>query len=237
MTQQTVLVVDDDVDTLEIIQYYLTEEGYRVYVARDGQEGFRALLEHRPDLVLLDIAMPKMDGWETCQRIREVSDVPIIMLTARQGKKAIIRSLDLGADGNIPKPFQIEELKARVRATLRRAKQPAFDKIRSEYRDQRMVIDLVDRRVLIEGKPIKLSSTEFKLLSVMLRHAGQVLTPQQLLELVWGWEYGDAVAYVRVYVSHLRRKIEPNPKSPQYIITERGVGYRFEKQTQGFVKA
>ncbi len=231
MTQQTVLVVDDDVDTVEIVRYYLSEEGYQVRAARDGQEGFQALFDYQPDLVLLDVKMPKMDGWETCRRIRKVSNVPIIMLTAKQDKQDIIRGLDLGADGYIPKPFQIEELKARVRATLRRSQPVVFSPPETEYRDKRLLVDLKNHQVLVEGQPVKLTSTEFDLLSVLVRHAGQVLTPQQLLEMVWGWEYQDAVAYVRVYISRLRQKIEADPKSPQHIITERGIGYRFEKQS------
>lgn len=229
MSQKTVLVIDDDENLIQVVEFVLTQEGYNVHAAYNGQAGVRGLFEWRPDLVLLDISMPKMDGWETCRRIREVSDVPIIMLTARKQAQDVIRGLDLGADGYIFKPFQMEELKARVRATLRRAEQPVFDKQRASYRDDYLAVDLTNRRVLVNDQPINLTATEFKLLATLIRHVGQVLSPQQLLRQVWGWEHDEDVAYIRIYISHLRQKIEQDPKSPRYILTERGAGYRFEK--------
>ncbi|TEU16790.1 MAG: response regulator transcription factor [Anaerolineales bacterium] len=226
-TPHTVLVIDDDRNLTRLIEYNLTEEGYVVHVAHDGQEGWRTFFDLRPDLVILDIRMPQMDGWETCKRIREVSEVPIIMLTARANEQDIVRGLDMGADDYLTKPFQVGELLARVRAALRRAALPSVSEPDLSYTDDHLVIDLGNRRVLVQGEPIQLTATEFGLLAVMVKHADQVLSPRQLLEQVWGWEYMDDVHYVRVFVSRLRQKIEPDPKSPRYILTERGTGYRF----------
>ncbi len=225
--QQTVLVVDDDQALALMIEYTLTTEGYAVHVAHNGREGWRAFFNLQPDLVILDVMMPQMDGWEICKRIREVSDVPVIMLTARTQEQDIVHGLDVGADDYLTKPFQVRELLARVRAALRRAALPSVSEPDLAYTDGYLVVDVSHRQVLVQREPIHLSPTEFNLLVVMIRHANQVLSPRQLLEQVWGWDRMDDVDCLRVFVSRLRRKIEPDPKSPRYILTERGVGYCF----------
>ena len=174
--------------------------------------------------------MPRMDGWETCRRIREVSDVPIVMLTGRGQDEDIVRGLEYGADDYLTKPFSIKVLLAHARAVLRRAALPPVDYEESTtYADDYLTVDLKERRVTVQGEVVKFTPTEYRLLSYLVQNAGHVLTFTQLLENVWGWEYQDDVHYVLVYVWHLRQKLEENPKNPQYIQTEIGVGYRFEK--------
>ncbi len=225
--QQTILVVDDDQNLTHLIDCTLTQEGYIVHVAHNGQEGWRDFFDLRPDLVVLDIMIPQMDGWEVCKRIREVSEVPIIMLTAKTRGKDIVRGLNMGADDYLTKPFRVSELLARVRAALRRATLPPVSEPTPVYTDDHLMIDLGNRRVLVQGEPVPLTSIEFNLLAVMVKHANHLLSTRQLLEQVWGWEHMDDVDYIRVFVSRLRQKIEPDPKSPRYILTERGAGYRF----------
>ena len=225
-----ILIIDDDRLTSRIVSDQLTRDGYSVYLAPDGQEGLRQMYAHRPDLIILDLMMPKMDGWTTCRRIREVSNVPIIMLTARDRPQDIIRGLDEGADEYVTKPFEVEVLVARVRAVLRRVALPPTSPPKEEvaYSDRYLTFNLVDRRVMVNDELVKLTPTEFNLLALLIKNAGRVLTYRRLLEQVWGWEYIDDVDYLRVYIWHLRRKLEPDPKKPRYVLTEHGVGYRFE---------
>jgi two-component system KDP operon response regulator KdpE len=228
--QGTILIIDDDKLTARIISDRLSEQGYAVHIAHDGQDGLRQMYAHQPDMLILDVMMPKMDGWTTCRRVREVSNVPIIMLTAKDRPQDIIRGLDEGADEYVTKPFEIPVLVARVRAVLRRvALQPAPPQ-REEiaYSDDYLTFNPVDRRVLVNGELVKLTPTEFNLLALLIKHAGRVLPYRRLLEQVWGWEYIDDVDYLRVYIWHLRRKLEPDPRNPRYVLTEHGVGYRFE---------
>jgi two-component system KDP operon response regulator KdpE len=226
----TILVIDDDKLTSRVISDQLTKDGYIVHIAPDGQEGLRQMYAHRPDLIILDLMMPKMDGWTTCRRIREVSNVPIIMLTAKDRPQDIIRGLDEGADEYVTKPFEVAVLGARVRAVLRRVALPPTSPPREEvaYSDDYLTFNPVDRRVIVDGELVKLTPTEFNLLALLIKNAGRVLTYRRLLEQVWGWEYIDDVDYLRVYIWHLRRKLEPEPKNPRYVLTEHGVGYRFE---------
>lgn len=230
MEEYSVLVVDDDPALLPLMEYTFAKEGYEVYTAADGREALRQFYAHRPDLIILDIMMPGMDGWETCRRIREVSDVPILMLTARGQDEDIIRGLEYGADDYMTKPFSIKVLLAHARAVLRRAALPPPDYGEpTTYRDEYLTVDLKERRVTVNGDSVKLTPTEYRLLAYLVQNAGQVLTFQQILENVWGWEYQDELDYVRVYVWHLRQKLEEDPKNPKYILTELGAGYRFEK--------
>jgi DNA-binding response OmpR family regulator len=230
MENKKVLVVDDDPALLPLIEYTFAREGYKVFTASDGQEALKRFFDHKPDLVILDIMMPRMDGWETCRRIREVSEVPIVMLTARGQDEDIVRGLEYGADDYLTKPFSIKVLLAHARAVLRRAALPAVEYDEPiTYADDYLVIDLKDRRITVEGEPVKLTPTEYRLLAYLVQNAGQVLTFRQILQNVWGWEYQDDLDYVRVYIWHLRQKLEQDPKNPQYIWTEIGVGYRFEK--------
>ena len=227
-----VLIVDDDPAFVRLVDRVLTEKGYEVVKAMDGQGALRLLFDRRPDMVLLDVVMPGMDGWQICRRIRDLSDVPIIMLTGHQmGEEDVVRGLDHGADDYLLKPVGNKELVARVRAILRRAELPSSQNNGkgSVFGDDFLTLDVAERKVMVNGERVKLTPIEFRLLALLLENAGHILTHQQLLEKVWGWEYTDDLDYVRIYISHLRRKIEPEPAAPQYIVTEPGVGYYFRK--------
>ncbi len=226
-----ILVVDDEPKFVRLVNQTLTHKGYEVLTAGDGREALRLLFAHKPDLVLLDVVMPQMDGWQTCSRIREISDVPIVMLTGKQkSEEDIVRGLDYGADEYLIKPVGSKELVARVRATLRRAELPPSLGAKREitYSDTFLSVDVAERKVLVNGERVRLTPTEFKLFAVLLENAGRVLTHRQLLEKVWGWEYADDIDHVRIYIWHIRQKVEPDPAHPRYIMTEPGVGYYFQ---------
>jgi len=225
--EPTILLVEDDSTFCYLISEKLRAEGFRVLRANDGVTGIQMLQQHQPDLVLLDVMMPRMDGWETCRRAREISDVPIIMLTCRTDEMDIVRGLELGADDYVTKPFSTMELLARIRAALRRGSQPIAGKA-IVHIDDRLVIDRTRREVLVDGRSVELSATEYRLLTCFLDNVNRILTHQSLLTQVWGWEYVEQTDYVKVYVHHLRQKIEQDPKRPRYILTERGLGYRFQ---------
>ena len=229
-----ILVVDDEPAFVSLVEQVLTQKGYEVLKASNGQESLRVFFDHRPDLVLLDIEMPKMDGWQTCSRIRDVSDVPIVMLTGKQKSEAdIVRGLDYGADDYLIKPVGNKELVARVRAVLRRAELPSSldTKKRITYSDDFLTVDVAERMIIVNGERVRLTPTEFRLFSLLVENAGRVLTHKQLLEKVWGWEYVDDLDHLRIYIWHLRHKIEPDPTQPKYIVTEPGVGYYFQKSS------
>jgi len=229
-----VLIVDDEPAFVSLVEKVLTRKGYEVLKASNGQESLRVFFEHKPDMVLLDVAMPKMDGWQTCSRIREISDAPIIMLTGkRTAEDDIVRGLDYGADDYLIKPVGNKELVARVRAVLRRAELPSsLDTKKSTYSDDFLTVDVAERKVIVNGERLRLTPTEFRLLSILVGNAGRVLTQKQLLEKVWGWEWVDDIDHLRIYIWHLRHKIEPDPTQPKYIITEPGVGYYFQKSSE-----
>jgi len=229
-----ILVVDDEPTLARWIEHVLSEKGYEVFKASSGQEALPLMFTHKPDMVLLDVVMPKMDGWQACSRIRELSDVPIIMLTgAQRSEDDIVRGLDYGADDYLLKPIGGKELLARVRAALRRADLTpgAKEQVDIVYADEFISVNLAERRVMVSGQRVKLTPREFRLFTVLVENAGRILTHRQLLEKVWGWEYTDDLDYVRIYISHLRQKIEPDPALPRYIITEPGVGYSFVKSS------
>ena len=228
---EKVLIVDDDLTLLRGMQDSLEDEEYHVVTARDGQEALRLVYSERPDLIILDVMMPRLDGWQVCRRVREMSDVPIIILTAKTEKKDIIKRLDLGADDYLVKPFTVGELLARVRAALRRARTEPVVSEEMTYGDDYLSIDLNARRVAVSGELIRLTPTEYKLLALLVRNRGRVLEFRHILESVWGMEYVHEVDYVRTYVWHLRHKLEPDPKHPRYLVSELNVGYRFEPQT------
>ncbi len=229
MDNTLVLIIEDDEEMLRLLTIDLKTHGYQVITATDGLSGLRLFHEHQPALVVLDIALPVMDGWTVCQRIREQSDVPILMMTAHAvSEEEIVAGLELGADEYMLKPLRNLEFHARVKALLRRAglaQQTTSGSMR--YRDDYLSIDLKTRRVSVNGKEIRLTPTEFKLLAMFIEHPDEVLTFQEILEHVWGPEYSSEHHYPRIYVSHLRRKIEPDVKNPTYIQNEYGVGYRF----------
>ncbi|MFA5317654.1 MAG: response regulator transcription factor [Dehalococcoidales bacterium] len=233
-----ILIVDDNPTLVKLVSNVLTRKEFKVLEASSGQEALRLLFAEKPDLVLLDVVMPGMDGWQTCNRIRDVSDVPIIIFTGnRMTEDDIVHGLDYGADEYLLKRIGNKELVARVRATLRRAELPSF-LIKKEYMfsDDFLTLDVAERKVLVNGKRVKLTPIEFRLLVLLVENGRNVLTHQQILENVWGWEYVDDVDYVRIYISHLRRKIEPNNSLPKYILTESGVGYYFNKSNGGNIK-
>ena len=225
-----ILVVDDDPISIELIEQGLQSEGYETLSAKDGQEAMRVFFNNQPDLVVLDVTMPKLDGYEVCRRVREISDTPIIMLTAMSGEEAIIKGLDMGADDYLTKPFRVGELLARIRATLRRVRTETEVADTVIYSDDYMSVDLDARRVTVKGEVVKLTPTEYKLLAMLVRNKGRLLEFRQLLEGVWGFEYIDDIDYLRVYIWYLRRKLEPNPQKPIYILNELNTGYRFEPQ-------
>ncbi len=225
-----ILIVDDDPMLSELIGYNLESEGYAIVRAQDGREGLAKFETEQPDLVILDVSMPKLNGWEVCERIRAVSDTPVMMLTAQGREEDIVRGLDLGADDYLTKPFQVRVLLARIRAALRRAHLSPEPEPEVTYADDYLVIDLADRRVTVDGEITKLTPTEYKLLAFLVENKGRILTFRQILENVWGFEYIDDIDYLRVYIWHLRKKIEQDSKNPVYLLNELSTGYRFVPQ-------
>lgn len=221
------LVIEDDINLVEALKLYFSTAGYVVTSATDGREGLMEIYLQQPDLVILDIMMPGLDGWEVCDRIREVSDVPIVMLTARGQEAEKVRGLQLGADDYVAKPFSLRELEARVESVLRRARMAPMVRNRVLYADDDLVIDSENWEVSRGGKPIDLTATERRLLFLLAENQGRVMTTTRILERIWGQEYVGEAKYVKLYIWRLRQKIEPDPGSPVYIHTERGIGYRF----------
>jgi two-component system KDP operon response regulator KdpE len=230
MQDKKVLLVDDDSYMLELTRRVFQRAGSKIISASDGQEGLRLFFEHQPDLVILDIVMPNLDGWETCRQIRTVSDTPVVLLTSLSSDEEIVRGLEAGADDFVSKPFRPEVLLARARAVMRRVRTLSNQELVSSYADDHLSIDLESRLVFIKGKRVSLTPTEYRLLVYMVRNEGRVLSFSQILEHVWGEEYRDSPNYVHVYISHLRQKLEPEPQSPRYFLSEHGMGYRFASQ-------
>lgn len=225
----TILMIDDDTVLLRLTELNLTKAGYRFVSAQHGIAGLQMLEHEHPSLVLLDVSMPKLDGWETCRLIRQVSDVPIIMLTGRDEEEDKARGLDLGADDYLTKPFGFVELQARIRAMLRRANMPSVNQHHQQkllFHSGGLVVDIPSHQVTLHGKPVALTPTEFRLLEHMLKHAGMVLTHGQLLTAAWGFAYSEATELLKPPVSRLRQKIEEDPSHPTLIQTVHGVGYR-----------
>jgi len=223
------LIVEDDTRLLEALRLHLGKAGYEIITAANGLEGLQKMYTHRPDLIVLDVMMPRMDGWETCRRIREMSDVPIIMLTALGQEDEKVKGLKLGADDYLAKPFGLKELEARVEAVLRRTRLPPPTREAVLYADGKLVIDSERWEVSRGGQLVELTATERRLLFYLAENAGRILTHQQILDRVWGAEYVDDTDYVKLYIWRLRQKLEENPSQPTYILTERGIGYKFEK--------
>ncbi len=220
-------MVDDEPRIIRFVRINLEMDGCRVIEAHNGLEALDQVREKLPDIVLLDVMMPEMDGFETLRMIREVSNVPVIMLTVRNSEEDKVRGLDLGADDYITKPFSPRELVSRVRAILRRM-QPVTPPGTSVLKiDERLSVDFNTGEVIVEGGREKLRPTEFRLLRHLIENAGWTIPHGTLLSKVWGYEYQDAVSYLRLYINYLRQKIEIDPAHPRYIFTERGLGYRF----------
>lgn len=222
-----VLVVDDEPRMIHFIRLNLEHDGYEVIEATSGTRALELLRDRMPDLILLDVMMPDMDGFETLQLLREISTVPVIMLTAKGEEEDRVRGLELGADDYITKPFSPREMVSRVRAVIRRTEIPSAPTRESIDIDDRLKIDFDRREIFVEGELVKLRPTEFKLLFHLVQNAGWVVPHDQLLAKVWGYEYRDETHYLRLYVNYLRKKLEADPSDPKYILTERGVGYRF----------
>jgi len=219
-----VLLVDDEPETVKYVGANLQVRGYQVLVATDGRSALAEFARSSIDLVILDIMMPGLDGFEVCRAIRRTSDVPIIMLSARGQEKDIVRALDLGADDYLTKPFGVEEMLARVRAALRRTEQiqrPSHAPITIGD----LQIDFDARQVTLRGERVRLTPTEYDLLAHLAINAGRVLTHRMLLQAVWGPEYGEETEYLWAYIRRLRRKLEPDSSNPRYILTQPGVGY------------
>lgn len=222
-----ILVVDDDPHMVQFIRMYLEQEGYQVIEAHTGLEALDRVREALPDLVLLDVMMPELDGFETLKLLREISDVPVIMLTVRADRADRIRGLELGADDYLTKPFSPRELSRRIKAVLRRAEATGLMKRGLVQVDERLSIDFSRREILVKGKAVRLRPTEYRLLYHLVSNAGWVIPHEVLLSRVWGYAYREEIQYLRLYIMYLRQKIEEDPAHPRYILTERGVGYRF----------
>ncbi len=221
-----ILVVDDEPRMIGFIRMNLELEDHMVIEAHSGLDALDAIRTQLPDLVLLDVMMPELDGFETLRMLREFSDIPVIMLTAKGEENDKVQGLELGADDYITKPFGPRELSSRIKAIFRRLEKPSTEEAILAI-DDRLSVDFNRREVIVGGERVKLRPTEYRLLYHLIRNAGWTVPHDQLLQKVWGYEYRDEAHYVRLYVNYLRDKIEADPSNPQYIITERGVGYRF----------
>lgn len=228
MSEGRILVVDDDPQIRRVMKATLVARRYEVVEARTGEEAMAVLPLETPNLVLLDMNMPGMGGLETCRAIRECSEVPVIMLTVRSDEKDKVAALDAGADDYVTKPFGIEELLARIRAALRRYPGAGEGGLRT-YTAGALEINFEARRVRVRGNEVRLTPKEFELLRQLVLHAGRPVSHRELLQAVWGPDYGDEPEYLRVFINQVRKKIEANPARPEYIVTEPWVGYRFQE--------
>ena len=225
MNSATVLIVDDEPQIRRVLRTTLTSHGYAVIEARSGDEALDQIRNEHVDMILLDVNMPGRSGLETCREIRSTSEVPIIMLTVRNTEHDKVQALDAGADDYVVKPFGSEELMARIRAGLRRS---AVAETVPSFVSQDMTINFDKRQVTVKDQPVRLTPKEFELLRYLVANQGRSLGHRRLLQAVWGPDYGDETEYLRVFINQLRKKIEPDPRSPLYIHTEPWVGYRFE---------
>jgi two-component system alkaline phosphatase synthesis response regulator PhoP len=231
MASRTILVVDDDVKTVELVKLYLNRDGYKVLTAYDGFEALNIARKSHPDLIVLDLMLPGCDGLEICRTLKNESDVPIIMLTARTTEDDKLGGLNLGADDYVTKPFSPRELAARVRAILRRLPEETLLRGPAEIKRGALVLNFLNREATFSGKILELTPSEFKLLGVLAREPGRVFSRQQLIEMVFGYDFQGFDRTVDVHILNLRRKIEPNPESPKYIKTIYGAGYKFNGKT------
>ena len=226
-TNKKILVVDDEERMLRFIRLNLEHDGFQVIEAVKGHEALDKMRTGMPDLILLDVMLPDLDGFEVLKMVREISNIPIIMLTAKGEEDDRVKGLELGADDYVTKPFSPRELVSRVKAVLRRIESEGGESDDVIQVDDRLKIDFNRREIWVEGELVKLRPTEYRLLYHLVQNAGWVLTYDQILSRVWGYEYRDEPHYVRLYINYLRQKLEENPSNPKYILTERGVGYRF----------
>lgn len=232
ITKETVVVADDDPRLLRLVQFNLQQSGYRVLTAPDGNRALRLAETENPDLLLLDIRMPLMDGLEVCQRVRNFSTVPIIIVTAKDSEEDKVAGLDVGADDYLTKPFAAPELMARVRAVLRRAKLYSADTTEPIFESGDLKVDFAQQLASRNGHPINLTPTEYRIVAYLARHAGRVVTQSDLLTKVWGPEYENEAHLLRVNIARLRQKLEQDPGTPRHVITRPGIGYYLAKQEQ-----
>ncbi len=225
--KKSILLVDDDPQLLRLVRANLESVGYKVFVAMDTRSALEIVDTEVLGLIILDIMLPEMDGYEFCQKIREFSALPIIMLTARVEDIDKVRGLKLGADDYITKPFNVQELLARIEAVLRRTQSSEETKVPPPFICGGISVDFVRRRVIVRGQEVALTLTEYKLLSQLVSNAGRVMLHRELLTKVWGAEYQDELDYLRAYIRHLRQKIEDDPHQPKYILSKPGIGYIF----------
>ncbi len=226
-TNKKILVVDDEERMLRFIRLNLEHDGFQVIEAVKGHEALDKMRTDMPDMILLDVMLPDLDGFEVLKMVREISNIPVIMLTAKGEEDDRVRGLELGADDYVTKPFSPRELVSRVKAVLRRVEMEGAEEVDVIQVDDRLKIDFNRREIWVENELVKLRPTEYRLLYHLVQNAGWVLTYDQILSRVWGYEYRDEPHYVRLYINYLRQKLEKDPADPQYILTERGVGYRF----------
>jgi two-component system KDP operon response regulator KdpE len=231
MAKTRILVADDDPSILKLMSIYLRQAGHEPILASDGKEALSLVEAENPTLVILDIRMPEMNGFEVCRRIRATSSIPIIMLTISNQDEDVLQGLKSGADDYVTKPFSVEVLLARIQAVLRRTEFPE-EVARPEFHSGELIIDFKQHQVSVAGKEVKLTATEYKILSLLASNAGRVFTQDQLLEQVWGWEYRGESHILQVTISRLREKIEDNPRNPKYIVTRVGIGYSFPKPAE-----
>ncbi|MBC8248294.1 MAG: response regulator transcription factor [Anaerolineales bacterium] len=234
--KKLILIVDDEPRMIKFIRLNLELEGYRVSEASNGLEALNKVRTELPDLVLLDVMMPEMDGFETLEHIREISNVPVIMLTVKAEEEDKVRGLELGADDYVTKPFSPRELASRIKAVLRRTEMPSPVEKTVLKIDDDLSVDFNRREVIVRGEGVKLRPTEYRLLYHLVNNAGWLMTHETLLSKVWGYAYRDDTHLLRLYITYLRQKIEPDPSNPRYIFTERGIGYRFvdfKREAQG----
>ncbi|HHY88814.1 MAG TPA: response regulator transcription factor [Chloroflexi bacterium] len=225
-----ILVIDDDETLTEVLELNLRAKGYQVMTANTGLDGIKLAYETHPDLIVLDVMMPEMDGYDTCKRLREMSDVPILFLTAKGLEQDLIKGFEVGGDDYVRKPFSLREVEARVQALLKR--RVNRDKSDNHYDDGRLRIDLETQHVYRDGEMVHLTPTEFRLLRALVKNMGAVVTHEELLREAWGEGYTDATASLSLYIRYLREKIEDNPGDPNYILTKWGIGYWFADRRQ-----
>jgi len=224
----TIVVVDNDLRLVELLDERLSHHGYRVFTAPDCPSGIQQVVNHNPDLIIVDATLANTNGMDGCKRIRDLTDVPVMILAEPGEEESILLGLIGGADDFLTKPFSTEELVTRARVLLARAEATKRKDESVAYQDDYLAVNLDDRRVMVEGRLVQLTPTELRFLGCLVQNAGKVMSYEQLLEDVWGKEYLSYSDYVRIYTWRLRRKIEKNPRRPQYILTEHGTGYRFE---------
>lgn len=225
-TGARILIVDDEIEILRVLQRSLLAHGYEVFTAQSGEEALDAISRHRLDLILLDLGLPGMSGLEICRRVRAESNLPIIVLSVKDAERDKVMALDLGADDYVPKPFGIDEVLARIRVALRHAA-PVQSGPEPIFVVGPLRVDFAQRLVQVNGQDVKLTPTEYDLLKVLIKNSGKIMTRQMLLKEVWGTGYSAEAHYLHVYIGQLRRKIEPDPAHPRFILTISGVGYRF----------